>query len=291
MFDESKVPILLFIAAVIAVGSFAAHHFQTVDEANALLLESRHKLDSMSETITLRKLTLSNLEKAKAALDQEVSREAKLTKAQTDLEQRYRRIEGEIDSAVESMRTRVDKMRHEAPGSDLGDVSLTDGRILRAAKISKFDESSLTLIHADGVNTVTVNQLPSNITSKYDLGPQALLPRVLQIQSQFRGHTPISLKESPKEDRAAQTAALSARRIALEHQLETAAKHKDRMEKEVQDIDQQIKEAEDKGAYTLPLRTRRDVAEGNAGLARKEWRRLQVELETLKTEIQQLSAR
>lgn len=291
MFDESKVPVFLFIAVVIAVGSFTAHHFQSVDEANAILLESRHKLDSMSETITLRKLTLSKLEKAKAALDQEATREAKLTKVQTDLEQRYRRIEGEIDSSVESMRTLVDKMRREAPGSDLGDVSLTDGRILRAAKISKLDESSLTLIHADGVNTVTVNQLPSNITRKYDLGPQALLPRVLQIQSHFRGHTPISLKDSPKEGHAAQDAALSARQIVLEHQVETAAKHKDRMEREVRDIDQQIKEAEDKGAYTLPLRTRRDIAEGNAGLARKEWRRLQVELETLKTEIQQLPDR
>lgn len=291
MFDEFKASIFLFISGVIVAVAFAAHYLQTVDEANALLLESRHKLDSMSETITLRTLTLTKLGKAKAAFDQESTREQSLTLTKAELEKRHRHIEGDLDGAVESMRTLVEKARREAPNAAPADIALTDGRTLRAAKISKLDDSSLTIIHADGVNTVPVDRLPADITRKYDLGAQALLPKVLLIQSHFHDRVLSPLKELPKDNRSAQMTSLTTRRISLEHQLELAAKHKDKLEQDVRNIEKQIKNAEAKDAYTLPLRTLRDVTEGNAGMARKEWQRLQMELETTEHEIQQMTDR
>lgn len=179
MFDESKVPVFLFIAAVIVVVSFVAHHLQLVDEANALLHESKHKLTSMEETITLRRIMLASIEKAKAAFDKESVRESELERKKAELETRHRRLEGIINSSVESLRAMVGKVRQEALNTTLGDITLKSGRILRAAKISKFDDSSLTFIHADGVSTVTTDQLDAELVSRYDLGESALLPQAL----------------------------------------------------------------------------------------------------------------
>ncbi len=288
MFDESKVPVFLFIAAVIVVVSFVAHHLQLVDEANALLHESKHKLTSMEETITLRRIMLASIEKAKAAFDKESVRESELERKKAELETRHRRLEGIINSSVESLRAMVGKVRQEALNTTLGDITLKSGRILRAAKISKFDDSSLTFIHADGVSTVTTDQLDAELVSRYDLGESALLPQALLIQSRFLDPSQSSSTQPVSGDRAAQIASLTARKTTLEHQLETATQHKSKLEKQARDIDQQIKSAETQGAYTFPLRNQRDVIEGNVGMANKDLQRLELEIAKVNAELKRL---
>jgi len=149
------------------------------------LQESKSKLADMKEQVFLRKRDWDDREKALAKIQAETDKTAALLKTQEDLDTRYRKAEGELKYTLESMKTSVAKMRETAPGTELGEIALANGKVLRGVKIRKVEESGISLIHADGIGTIQLDMLPENLKEKYDLGPKALIPVIQKAQTSF----------------------------------------------------------------------------------------------------------
>lgn len=285
MFEESKTWFFIFIISILVGVGYGAYYLTAVDEANLALVESKSKLADYQELFSARKESWGDIEALIAKNRELTDQNTVLVKAKEVLDTRYRKVASELNYSIESMKSAVGRTRGNAPGIELGDVALTNGKLLRGAKIRKLDESGLSLIHADGIGLVPIDLLPAEINERFDLGPRALLPQMLQAQAVFLGK---AIPEAVDDSGSAKITAVKKRISLLEVQMESSSKHKDKLEKEVRELEEKIKAAEEKRAPTQTLRTMKDVAEGNAGMARNELKVQKLELEKMKLELDTL---
>ena len=193
MLEESKFWVIFILVGILGSLGYGAHYLSAVDEANLALQESKSKLVNAQEQLTFRKKEWSDREQALSKIQVETDKNATLVKAQDILETRYRKADGDLKYVVESMKSSVEKAREEAPGTQLAEIILTNGKTLRGVKIRKVEESGISMIHADGIGTIPLELLPENLQEKYDLGPKALIPLMQQAQTAF-------LKKLPDDD-------------------------------------------------------------------------------------------
>lgn len=119
-----------------------------------------------------------------------------LLKAKGILDKRLEKINADLAQNTESFKSAVENARSSAAGKELGDFTLTNGKQVRSAKIRKVDESGVSLIYADGVGTVTVDLLPENLKEKYDLGTNALIPKLIAAVTAFKTTPPEAVLKS-----------------------------------------------------------------------------------------------
>ncbi len=185
MFEESKAWFFILIISVLIGLGYSAHYFSSVDLANAALLESKTKLAGVHELLHLRKKIWTDMESANFKVREAMGKNEVLLKAKDILDKRYRTVDSDLKYVVTSMKASVDKARNDAPGSELGDITLANGKVLRGAKVRKVEESGISLIHSDGIGTVTLDLLPTELKEKYDLGSEALVPKLIEAQTNF----------------------------------------------------------------------------------------------------------
>lgn len=113
-----------------------------------------------------------------------------LLKAKGLLDKRLEKINADLAQNTDSFKSAVENARSAAAGKELGDFTLTNGKLVRSAKIRKVDESGISLIYADGVGNVTVDLLPENLKEKYDLGGNALIPKLIAAVTAFKTSPP-----------------------------------------------------------------------------------------------------
>ena len=185
MFEESKVWIILSLVAVLISFGYGVHYLNSVDEANLALQESKSKLTDMHELLFHRKKDWNDREVAVAKVQAETDKNATLLKAKEILNKRYHQAESDLKYVLESMQSSVEKVRANAAGTELGELTLANGKVLRTVKVRKVDDAGISLIHADGIGTIAVDQLTENLNVRFDLGPNALIPVIEQALTSF----------------------------------------------------------------------------------------------------------
>ncbi|MFO1483187.1 MAG: hypothetical protein U1F71_07440 [Verrucomicrobiaceae bacterium] len=261
MFEESKAWVFIFIIGMLIAIGYGAHYLSSVDSANAALIESKAKLADLNEIITQRRKTWADLEKTNVLIRQDIEKNDVLTKAREVLDKRYRAVESDLRYNVESMKSAVEKLRNNAPGTDLGDITLTNGKMIRAAKVRKVDESGISMIHADGIGTVSVDLLPADLKEKYDLGPDALVPTLISFQEAFLA--------KPEEGSAATSKAKVSATASASKPAPAAATGSSTVDEvKVKKIKLRIAELEARiESYAKPVTQYREAAEQHKSLA------------------------
>jgi hypothetical protein len=183
MFEDSKVWIFLFLVSVLMSLGYGAHYLSSVDEANLALQESKSKLAGMNEMLFLRKNSWNESDRLINKLNAEADKNATLIKAKDILDLRHSKAQGDLKYSLESMKTSVDKTRNNAPGTEFEEITLANGKTLRGVKIRKVEEQGISLIHTDGIGTIPLDLLPDHLKEQYDLGPNALVPRIQKAQT------------------------------------------------------------------------------------------------------------
>lgn len=183
MFEETKVWVALFLIGIIISFSYFIHYEDTVSEAKLMLKQSESQLASMKEMLPLRKKAWSEKERVVSKIKAEADKNTALLKAQEALDQRYQKADSDFKYALQSMKESVERTRNNAPGTELGEIKLANGKTLLNVKIRKVEESGISFIHADGVGTIPSDQVPENLKEQYDLGPNALVPLIEQAQT------------------------------------------------------------------------------------------------------------
>ncbi len=179
---ESKIWLLLIMFGLLIGIGYAAHYFTSVDNANYAMLEQTSRLESVKETLATRKGSIERMEALGVKNRELAAHHEVLLKAKQVLDTRFRKVEGEIKYAAESIKNAVDKARSNAPGTELGDVTLSNGKVLRNAKVRAVEADSISFIHADGIGMISADLLPAPLIEQYDLGAGALVPQMEQMR-------------------------------------------------------------------------------------------------------------
>lgn len=285
MFEESKFWIFIsLLSALIGIG-YIANYLTNVDSVNVALQEAKSKLANMHEIVAQRRKTWAEVEDVSVKTRELAEQNVILMNAKEVLDKRYRMTESDLKYLVDSMKTTVENIRNNASGAEVGDLTLSNGKLFRGAKIRRVEESGVSLLHSDGIGTVPIELLPNELKQRFDLGPDALLPQLQRAQAVFLDKV---IPQIVDYSGSSTIAALKLRIVQLEVQLQGSIKYMEKLEKEVKDYEKDIQAADKKRAPTLSFRTMRDIAEGNAGMARNEVKMKKIELEKLKTQMESL---
>ncbi|MFO1439760.1 MAG: hypothetical protein U1F81_15670 [Verrucomicrobiaceae bacterium] len=169
--------IIAFVVAVAGIFTIA-QHFQGIDAANAVLIESKSKLSQLKESLAVRQDEWVKIEAVAAKAQQATTLEAPLLQELDELKAKHRRVEADFKYMVSSIRSTVDKVRVTAIGSEYPEVQLTTGKTLKLAKIKKMDAMNISFIHADGFTIVPYDQLPEEIRERFDMGGSGLAEQI-----------------------------------------------------------------------------------------------------------------
>lgn len=184
MFENSRWFFIAVVAAIIGIG-YAASYLSSVDSANAMYEEAKTKLASLHEIATQRQKAVLELQNSATQIREQQEKGAVLLKAKEVLDARVRKIEGEFRDMTATIKVAVERARNEAPGKEVGDLTLANGKTLRSVKFRKLDESGASLSHADGIGSVPLDQLPAEMLEKYDYIPSPLLVALTDGEKAF----------------------------------------------------------------------------------------------------------
>lgn len=271
-------PILVLL---LVVGSlFAFRYMEQVDVANGALVDAKLALEQTKESLAGRREMWKAVEAASLKLSRAQQKTKEAATIQNEADKKERLVEGDLKYTIKSFKEAVEKVRADAVGTDIPELVLLNGKTLKGAKIRKAESASISFLHAEGISSASVNDLPRDLVDKFDMGTSSITVQLEQLESNISNN----VASTPAASESPELLALRKRIAQLTIQIDSASTHKDKLETEVKNYNDQIKAAELVNNPTFNLRTMRDVAEGNAGLARNELKLLKAELEKRKTE-------
>lgn len=183
MFEEKKAWAALFLVGLIIAFSYYINYEDKVSVATSALHESKSQLTSLKELLPQKKKAWSEKERVVNKIKVETDKTTALLAEQDTLGQRYQKAESDLKYALDSMKEAVERTRNNAPGTELGEIKLANGKTLINVKIRKVEETGISFIHADGVGTIPTDQAPENLKEQYDLGPNALVSMIQHAQT------------------------------------------------------------------------------------------------------------
>jgi len=179
---------LLLLAAVLG----GCEYLSRTDKLNAQLGEAHSLVASAKEIAEARRLEWTQLKSARDKLDAALKRENAALQQREELDQKQRKLEGEIKYLAASMTDIVAKVRSAGINSVIEKVNLPEREGLKNARILKIDDVAISFLHEDGVANLNVKaeELPAEFINKYDLGSNGTAKRLQHLVSEMRGVAP-----------------------------------------------------------------------------------------------------
>lgn len=183
MLTSPKFWLLVLIVGGLGGGYSYHDHTTKLKAAKQALQESSGRLSSLRSLIDQKKAFLSQNH-------EDVEKNQVLLRAKEILDKRLGKINDDLKRGAESFSVAVEKARSSGAGKELGDLTLASGKQLRGTKIRKVDETGISVMYAEGIGNVGVDLLPGNLQAKYDLGPNALIPKLASALKAFQTPVP-----------------------------------------------------------------------------------------------------
>lgn len=291
--EESRYWPPIMVLMLFVVGVFCFSYFDKVDKAEVSLETARTQMDQVKsmlepkqQILASRTALLKQNELLMTRLQTAESRLAAAEKTNATADMKQQTVEVMLRTLTESVRTTAAKNRAELIKTELAEMLLKNGLILKNVKLRKIDDESCSFFHSEGIGSARLADLPADLAEKMDVGPYSISSRLRLLEAEA---DPSSA--APKADGSGKSQALTSlrKRISdLESRIASVNAHKVKIESEVRDYDMQIRADESRGKNTFNLRTLRDVADGNAGTVRNELLKLEAELKRLQKEEQAL---
>ncbi|MCB1278374.1 hypothetical protein [Prosthecobacter sp.] len=183
-FDYSTLFKAILLLALVLGG---CEYLNRTDKLKERLAELNATLPQLKETAGLRSQEWAELKAAKDKHDALLKREQTELARKDLLDQKQRKLEGEIKYLSASMKTIVEKVRADAIGTTIVELKLPGRPALKNAKILKISDDSITFLHEDGVANLKVKaeELPSEFVQKFDLGPGSISRRLLRLMDEI----------------------------------------------------------------------------------------------------------
>jgi len=176
---------ILMLACVLG----GCEYLSKLDRLKAELAEVKELAGPARETAELRKQEWNEIKRAKDKLDALAQREEELRNQKDMLDQKERKLTGEIKYLAASMESTVEKVRKADVGTAMAELKLPERAALQNAKILKIHDDSITFLHEDGVANLKLQayELPKELIAKYDLGTSGFVKSLQRLEKEIAG--------------------------------------------------------------------------------------------------------
>lgn len=199
-------------------GFFCYSYFEKVDKANALFQTAKLITQQAQDSVDVRLRMLEarkRTAKEHATLRQKLQTDEVRLRAAADmivsLNAKHQQMAAEVGQYIDWLTKSRTKFRNEFQGSQLSELSLARGKVLKSAQIRKIDKDSILVVHADGISSVAAADLPADLISKLGLGSNSLLSRLQQFHSSLS--SAVNVAVSAKTDTANTFVAATSSRL------------------------------------------------------------------------------
>lgn len=309
MENKAWAPILVLV--FIMAGVFAFYYLEKVDKANADFQNSKLITDQAHESLRVRHEMLESRKKLAAdhnAMLQKIqvaeNRLKTLEQTQADADKKQRSVEGDLKYWIGAMPAIRQKVWQTASGAKLGDVTLQSGKSLKNAEIRKVDDKSISLIHSEGIGTITLDELPKDLIARFDLGDSSLVRQFAQFQESLEEKSKSTAPVVQTAPAAATPSAsgmsamdevkfkdLKFRQADLQSKISAAEQSKINWDTQAARIYYQISDSKSRGVPTTRLREEYQKAQAQAQASAAAVLSYQADLRKIETEIDLLSAK
>lgn len=180
------VALLLFII----LGTFCLSYFDKVDRANTEFQHAKLLTEQAQESLLARHQMLDHRNRVQSghlanrdALRLAEARFASAEQKQLDILHRKRQIKAELDRLAMTLTDAIETAKRRALGTEHLAIELRNGKRLADARFRKIDESSVSIVHSDGISSVPLAELPDKLQSELGLDGAATLAALKKLQS------------------------------------------------------------------------------------------------------------
>lgn len=305
MENKAWAPILVLL--FIMSGVFAFYYLEKVDKANADFQNAKLITDQAHESLRARHEMMESRKKLAAdhnAMLQKIqvaeTRQKTLEQTQADADKKQRSVEGDLKYWIGAMPSIRQKIWQAASGAKLGDITLQNGKSLKNAVIRKVEEKSISIIHSEGIGTIPFDDLPKDLTARFDLGDNSLVTQFAQFQeslaekpetaAQVAHAAPASAPSAPGMSAMDEVRLkdLKFRQADLQSKISASRQNKNNWDDQASRISSQISDSKSRGVPTTRLREdyQKAQAQSQANAAavltfEAELRKILVELDVL----------
>lgn len=174
-----KISIILTIAGSAYSGY---QYYNNIEEAKTAIAELRPTIAQLQDSNQQHQQAWEKFEVIQAKAAQVYARQSELLKQKEELQNKIKGIESDFSSLIKSTQSTVDKVRADAAGQNHPEIKLSDGRVLRDAKIRKFEGVQVSFIHADGISTVPADLLPEPFRQRFAMGASDLVVEAATLE-------------------------------------------------------------------------------------------------------------
>ncbi len=166
-------------------------YLSRTDKLNAQLGEAHSLVATAKEIAEARRLEWTQLKSAREKLDAALKRVNAALQQREELDQKQRKLEGEIKYLATSMSNMVAQIRLAAIGSVIKELRLPERSLLLNAKVLKIGDDSISFLHEDGVANLRVrtDQLPKDLIQKYDLDPNSTSKQLRHLEGELGSYS------------------------------------------------------------------------------------------------------
>lgn len=184
--ETGKFWIAIIFVCIVAGIFTGVHHLDSIDEANAQVSDAKSNLAQIKDALTVRQAEWDRLNALAAQAQAAIAKEAPLIARRDQLQTEIRGLESDFKYMVSSIKESVEKVRSTAVGTEFPEVKLSNGKVLKNAKIKKMDLMNISFIHADGFVIATYDELPDDIRERFDMGGNGLAEQLAAAEQTIR---------------------------------------------------------------------------------------------------------
>jgi hypothetical protein len=167
------VKIILFLAAV-GGAFYGADCYHKIEKTKTELLQLRAEFPQTQESLAYGKDEWIKYEALKIKADQAAATTAVLKQQKENGGENLKVALEEFTILAAAINDAANKVRTNAASLTFPEIKLTDGRILKDAKVRKIEETQVSFMHSAGMGNVPTSQLPPSLQEQFDLGTSSL---------------------------------------------------------------------------------------------------------------------
>lgn len=227
---ESKFYLYFVILIGIIGGCYTMYLNQDMDALNQKLIQTKHAVSNADGQIAKTQQQIDQKKEIAAILQLIETRKAEKDSLITEI----KGIQDLEPALAESMNQAITKIRRESVGMSFPELTLASGTILKNAQIQKVEEEEVIIQHAEGVKRAKSADLPPALKDRLRLGALKTLKPEPKAEAPAEGAMP---------NAQANTSVVSEARKKYDKKLLDARLATERMQKELEVLDQQLSQA------------------------------------------------
>jgi hypothetical protein len=165
--------ILLFLA-VVGGAFYGADCYRKIENTKSELTDLRPALIQAQEALSYSKDAWEKYDALKSKADQAAATTATLQQQKEDGEKKLKAALEQFSALATALNEAVNKVRTNEASLSFPEIKLTDGRVLKDAKVRKVEETLVSFMHSAGIGSVPITQLPPSVLEQLDLGTTSL---------------------------------------------------------------------------------------------------------------------